>query len=180
MQRLFLVGFMGCGKSSFGRRLAARLGWEFVDTDAEVERRAGMSVAEIFAVHGEERFRELEREVVDELCVTDGALSRQIVALGGGTVCRQGVMERLNGAGTTVYLRMPPSRLVRRMSAAGRARRPKIAGMDDAELRAFIENALPEREKWYKKANFVVECGGASDGSVLRMLLQHIDNQNIK
>lgn len=161
---------MGCGKSSFGRRLAGRLGWRFVDTDAEVERRSGMTVAEIFAERGEEHFRRLEASVIEDIAGGEG---RQIVALGGGAVCRPGAMERLNEAGTTIYLRMPVSRLIRRMGVGGRARRPKIAGMDDEELRRYIEKALPEREIWYKKANFVVECGGVPDGRIVEMLMKY-------
>ncbi len=165
---------MGCGKSSFGRRLAAATGWKLVDTDREIERRAGMSVADIFATQGEEAFRALETEVI-----ADAAASEvdTIVSLGGGSVCREGVMEKLSAAGETIYIKMPVHRLVKRMSPVGRLKRPKIAGMGDAELAAFIEKTLPEREKFYNRANFVLDCGDASDTALLRILLQHLESE---
>lgn len=176
-RRVFLVGFMGCGKSSFGRRLAAELRWDLVDTDREIERRAGLAIPEIFERQGEEAFRALERQVI-----ADATASRQntVVALGGGAVCRPGAMEALNAAGETVYIKMTAARLVKRMSAVGRAKRPKIAGMGDGELTAFIEKTLPERENFYNRANFVLDCGDASDGTLLRMLMQHIDNHKFE
>ncbi len=168
---------MGCGKSSFGRRLAAALHWDLIDSDLEIERRAGATIAEIFAGPGEETFRELERRVIDEATSSGRDV---IVALGGGAVCRQGVMEMLAESGETIYLKMPVRRLVQRMSTIGRARRPKIAGMGDSELSEFIEKTLPEREKFYNRANFVLDCGDTPDGTLLRMLLQHIGNIDVK
>ena len=162
---------MGCGKSSFGRRLAAELRWNLVDTDNEIERRAGLSIAEIFAQQGEEAFRTLERQVIDDAISSE---SDSVVALGGGAVCREGAIETLSAAGETIYLKMSPSKLVKRLSMVGRLKRPKIAGMGDAELISFIEKTLPEREKFYNRVNFVLDCGDASDGTLLRMLLQHI------
>jgi shikimate kinase len=174
VRRIFLVGFMGSGKSSFGRRLASALRRPMIDTDREIERRAGMTIAEIFDRRGEDAFRALETEVIGDMAASERDI---VVALGGGAVCRAGVMEQLSAAGTTVYLKTPTEKLVRRLSAVGRAQRPKIAGMGDAELAAYIEKTLPEREIFYNRATFVLDCGGgASDGSLLRMLQQHIES----
>ncbi len=174
-RRVFLTGFMGSGKSSLGRRLAAELSWPLIDTDAEIERRAGMTIPEIFERQGEDAFRELESRVITDAAASD---EDTVVALGGGAVCREGVMEMLSAAGVTVYLKMSPARLVSRMSPVGRAKRPKIAGMGDAELTAFIEKTLPEREKFYNRATFVLDCGDASDGALLRGMMQHLDTLN--
>ena len=168
---------MGCGKSSFGRRLATELRWQLIDTDREIERRAGMTIAEIFERQGEGAFRALEKEVIDDAAASE---HDTVVALGGGAVCREGAMEALAAAGETVYIKMPVGRLVQRLSVAGRAKRPKIAGMNDAELAAFIEKTIPEREKFYNRANFVLDCGDASDDTLLRMLMQHIGNLDNK
>ncbi|MDR2894346.1 MAG: shikimate kinase [Alistipes sp.] len=173
VRRVFLVGFMGCGKSSFGRRLAAELRWKLIDTDREIERRAGATIAEIFAQQGEEAFRVLERQVIDDAATSE---VDTVVALGGGAVCREGVMETLSAAGETIYLKTPVERLVGRMSVVGRARRPKIAGMGDGELAEYIEKTLPEREKFYNRANFVLDCAGATDGTLLRELVRHIES----
>lgn len=168
------MGFMGCGKSSIGRRLAARLGWEIMDTDKEAERRAGMGIPDIFAVHGEEWFRSLEEQIVEEAAACE---RDRVVALGGGTVCHDGVMEMLAGAGTTVYLRSSAGRLVRRMSEWGRANRPKIAGMGDEELTAYIEKSLPERELFYNKANFVLDCDALGDAAVVERLARAVTDE---
>lgn len=125
-----------------------------MDTDAAVERIAGMTVAEVFKRYSEECFRALEKQVIEES--TKGERDT-IVSLGGGAACREGVMEMLNEAGETVYLKMTPAKLVGRMGEMARARRPKIAGMNDEELTTFIEATLPEREKYYNKATYVIE-----------------------
>ncbi len=169
--KIFLVGFMGSGKSSFGRRLAIQAEWDFLDTDREIERRAGMTIPEIFERQGEEWFRALEKEVLDDLPAIE---KDTVVALGGGAVCRDGAMETLNSAGTTVYLKMSPERLIQRIDEKGRGKRPKIKGMDDVQLLAYINNLLPEREKHYNKATFVLDCGGVADERIVGMLLQYI------
>ncbi len=174
-RRVFLTGFMGSGKSSLGRRLATELRWKLIDTDNEIERRAGMTIPEIFERQGEKAFRELEREVIADVAAS---ADDTVVALGGGAVCCEGVMEMLADAGETIYLKMSPARLVKRISPVGRAKRPKIAGMGDAELYTFIEKTLPEREKFYNRATFVLDCSDASDGELLRRMMQHIDNPN--
>ena len=172
-----MTGFMGSGKSTLGRRLATELRWKMIDTDTEIERRAGMTIPEIFERQGEEAFREIERQVIADAATTP---DNTVVALGGGAVCREGVMEMLAGAGETIYLKMSPARLVGRMSPVGRAKRPKIAGMGDAELAAFIEKTLPEREKFYNRATFVLDCGDSSDGELLRAMMQHLTNPSDK
>jgi shikimate kinase len=83
-------------------------------------------------------------------------------------------MEMLAGAGETIYIKRPTARLVARLSPVGRAKRPKIAGMGDAELAAYIEKTVPEREKYYNRATFVLDCGDAPDGALLRVMMQHL------
>ena len=101
MKPLFLIGYMGCGKSTLGRRLARRLGAEFADTDALIERREGASVADVFRYEGEERFREVEREVLEQTLAGTAA----VVSTGGGLPVWRDNMARMNAAGFTVYLR---------------------------------------------------------------------------
>ncbi len=169
--RVFLVGFMGCGKSKFGRRLAIQAEMDFLDTDSEITRRAGMSISEIFARKGEAEFREMEAKILSEL----PRIERDtIVALGGGAVCREGVMDMLNAAGQAIYLKCSPEKLVARMSEKGRAKRPKIAGMNDAELMAYIEKTLPGREKYYKEAKVVLDCDKIADEAIVGALLKLI------
>ena len=125
MKPLFLVGYMGCGKSTLGRKLARRLGVDFIDTDALVEEREGASVADVFRYEGEERFREVERRVLDE--VIAGA-SFAVVSTGGGLPTWRDNMPCMNAVGYTVYLRRSPEQIARRLSPYGRRKRPRHGG----------------------------------------------------
>ena len=111
--KVFLVGYMGCGKSTLARKLSRRTGVRAVDTDAEVERMEGASVGDIFRYEGEERFRELERSVVERVAASGEAC---IVATGGGLPTWSDNMEMLSKAGTTVYLRRSAERIAARLT----------------------------------------------------------------
>lgn len=143
---LFLIGYMGCGKTTLGRALERMAGIEFVDLDQWIERDAGMSVSDIFATEGEESFRTRE-----SLALRTVARPGVVVACGGGTPCRPGNMEFMNACGTTVLLEAPLEVLARRL-AAGRSTRPLIAKLTDSELPAFIESRLSERMGRYSLA----------------------------
>ena len=104
-KNIFLVGFMGAGKTTVGRILARRLGWRYCDADKVIETVAGKPVTEIFSVHGEEHFRRLESETLSNLSRKE----RQVVATGGGAVMREENMRAMKGGGVTVYLKAPVS-----------------------------------------------------------------------
>ena len=143
---IFLVGFMGSGKTTLGKRLARLLGYAFVDLDKVIEERAGVSVSRYFRDHGEDAFRQLERE-----CLQAGLPARKtVVATGGGAPCYFDNMDWMNRHGVTVYLMLSPKALASRLK--GSQDRPLIAGMSGAELIAYIEGKLAERESYYKKA----------------------------
>lgn len=147
---IFLLGYMGCGKTTLGRAVADRSGVPFTDLDEFVEARAGMSIREIFASQGEEAFRRMEREALRELAGSADGGAR-IVACGGGTPCFGDNMELMNSLGTTVHLVAPEWRLFERLTVA-RAQRPLIAALDDEGLRRFISEKLDERLPWYSRA----------------------------
>lgn len=142
---IFLTGFMGCGKTTLGRAVSERCGVEFVDLDEAVEARAGLSVSEIFARHGEVHFRRLEREELERQ-------SRRpvLLACGGGTPCQPGMAGLMASLGTVVWLRADTDTLVRRLLEFG-ATRPLVAGKSEAELRAFITETLAVREPYYAR-----------------------------
>lgn len=156
---LFIVGFMGAGKSGIGREAAKAVGARFVDTDKEVEALVGMTVNEIFEQHGEEFFRAREREVLESL--TGDA----IVATGGGLPCQAGAMEWMNEKGRTVYLKLSPEKLLYRLRH-GQARRPKLHGLDEAGLLRYIKETLPTREPFYMRSSMIIDCDRLSDASV--------------
>ena len=108
---IFLIGFMGCGKSSLGKRLARRLNYRFVDLDEEIERQTGRSIAEIFSRDGENYFRQLEANILRQI---EWSLPT-VVATGGGTPCYFDNMNYINNNGVSVYLRMSPKSLAWRL-----------------------------------------------------------------
>ena len=121
--RLLLIGMMGAGKSTVARLAAGRLGWTWLDTDAEVARTAGSSVADLFACHGETYFRQQEAEALQGVLRRDGNL---VVSVGGGAVLDETNRARLRAAGTVVWLRARPETLVERVRDG--AGRPLLAG----------------------------------------------------
>lgn len=166
---LFLVGYMGCGKTSLGRRLARRLGWGFVDTDALVEQAEGASVTDIFRYAGEEYFRLQERAAVERLLAEGG---QRVVSTGGGLPCWRDNMERLNGAGTTVYIRRTAEQIVARLSPYGRQKRPRLRGLGDEELLAYMIRNMAEREPFYLQAHHMLDGGHLSDERIVDALVK--------
>ena len=162
---IFLVGYMGCGKSSIGRALATRLKMPFVDMDTLIEQRAGVPVREIFARDGEEAFRRLEQQVLAEVIQRDQA----IVATGGGVPCFFDNMEVMNRSGLTIYLQMGAEKLASRLEG-GRSKRPLLRDKSPEELVAFIRENVKRREPYYLQAKMVMEGDGVGD----RYLADHI------
>lgn len=151
---IFLIGFMACGKSTLLKALADRVGGRvFVDLDSEIERMAGMPVAEIFRSRGQEYFRGLESSLLARFAAT-GA----VVACGGGTPCREGAMELMKAAGTVVWLRADTETTVRRLMLAP-GQRPLVDDVlaDSEALRARVEAMMADRMPHYAKADAVFD-----------------------
>lgn len=150
MQPVFLIGYMGCGKSTLGRIASSMSGRSFIDLDSYIEGRFHATVKEIFAERGEDGFRQLERSMLREV----GQFEDVIVACGGGTPCFYDNMEWMNDHGVTVYLDTSVGKLFERLKR-GRHKRPLIADKSDDELRDFITEALAGRMVHYSKAKVV-------------------------
>ena len=127
--KIFLVGFMGSGKTTIGRRLAEPIGYNFVDTDRFIEMQHGLTVTEIFAQHGETAFRNMERDVLLELQKRDFI----VVSTGGGLPCHYNNMDMMLACGKVVYLKTSPQTLARRLILS-RTERPLIKGKTGNEL----------------------------------------------
>jgi shikimate kinase len=151
--RVVLTGFMGTGKTAVGLRVAERLGREFVDTDALVERRAGKPVRAVFATDGEKVFRELERAAVEEAC----AQGDVVVATGGGALIDERNVSRLADGSLMVRLTAAPSAIARRVRATA-ADRPLLAGAGG--LTARIRELLEARAPIYARVPFAVDTTG--------------------
>ena len=147
MTRILLTGYMGAGKTTLGRALAAKLGLTFIDLDCYIEERFRKTISQIFAEKGEEGFRDIERRMLHEVAEFEDV----IISTGGGTPCFFDNIDYMNSKGITVYLQVPVERLFIRLSIA-RKQRPLIKEKNDEELRAFIIEQLAKREPHYTKA----------------------------
>lgn len=152
MKPIFLIGYMGCGKSTLGRNVGKLTGIDFIDLDNYIESRYHASVSELFATRGEAGFRDLERRMLAET----GEFEDVIIACGGGTPCFHDNMDFMNSHGTTVFLNTSLPKLHSRLMR-GRHKRPLIAGKSDEELKEFIVTALQQRMEHYSKAQLVFE-----------------------
>lgn len=150
--RVFLVGYMGSGKTTIGRYLAHDLGWSFIDMDDYFEQKHQCTIKEYFAKYGEDGFRDAEHAVVEELC----SISNAVVATGGGAPCFFDNMDKMVAAGATIYISVEPEILAARLSKA-KDKRPLIAEKTDEELLAYIKEKLAEREPFYRKAKLIVD-----------------------
>ena len=147
MTRIFLIGYMGAGKTTLGRALAKELNIQFIDLDSYIEERLCKSVSQIFAEKGEAEFRDIERRMLHEA----GEFENVVISTGGGTPCFFDNIEYMNRQGATVFLDVPVERLFIRLSIA-RKKRPLIVGKSDEELRCFIAEQLAKRLPHYSKA----------------------------
>ena len=152
ISRVFLIGFMGSGKSTLGSKLAGRMGYRFVDMDHLIEETAGMTIPGIFREHGEKVFRKWEHDVLLELCRQE----KIVVSTGGGAPCHGEMIDIMNRHGATVYIRLAPA-ILRDRLLRSRTERPLIRGKSGRELDEFIEGLLKEREIYYNRATRVID-----------------------
>lgn len=147
MKPLFIIGYMGCGKTTFGRALASATGLRFIDLDFYIEQRFHKTVREIFDSVGENGFREIERDMLHEV----GDFNDCIISCGGGTPCFFDNIDYMNAHGKTLWLKASDdslfSRLVRK-----REKRPLLANKTDEEIREVITSQLRARTPLYSKA----------------------------
>ena len=147
---IFLVGFMGCGKSTLGAALADELGMPFVDLDDYIEERCQATITTIYNTVGETRFRDIERQALNEVAHSSEAA---IVACGGGTPCAEGNMELMNARGLTIWLTTSAERIASRLCLPEhKNKRPLIAQLDDKQVLEYITSSLEQREPYYALA----------------------------
>jgi shikimate kinase len=162
-QSVYLIGYRGSGKTTVARELARRLGFDCIDADDEIEQRAGKSIAEIFADDGEAVFREIESDVVEDLC----RLRRTVVALGGGAIMSEANRTAVRLAGKVVWLIASVATIAERVAVdeSTRTRRPNLtAGGGLSE----IETVLTMREPIYRAcATFEVDTEGKTPEAVV-------------
>lgn len=156
--KIYLIGFMGSGKSFLGPRIATALECTFWDLDDLIEQKAGQAISAIFENEGETHFRLLEKQTLQETTVIPSA----VISTGGGAACFFDNMEWMNQHGLTIYLQTPATLLAARLQAE-MEHRPLLAHLSPSELIAFIENKLAEREIFYTKAQVIWEQQKANE-----------------
>lgn len=163
--RIYLIGFMGSGKTTLGRRLARKLGYDFMDLDLELENQSGMSIPDIFRTAGEAGFREMERVQLQATALRDNL----VIATGGGTPCFFDNMEFIRNHGKAVYLRMSHLSLAHRLNDAF-VKRPLLENLQGKELEDYIQAKLAEREPCYLKAHCVIKGETAKPDHIIALV----------
>jgi len=164
--KIYLIGYMGCGKSTMGRKLAQRLNLCFIDLDKYIEERNFRTVPTIFAEEGEEGFRMCEKKALEEIADFENL----VVATGGGAPCFFENMELMNRTGVTIYIAPPTDVLVERLLKS-KNERPLIKGKSREELTRFIDENLQKRAPFYERASLIIRDKHNLDvDDVLRLL----------
>lgn len=151
--KIFLIGFMGSGKTYWGRLLSKKLGIRFFDLDEQVTEHAGKSIPEIFAFEGEEQFRLMEK---DALHIITESQDSFVMACGGGSPCYFNNIEYMNSAGTTVWINTPIDTLHSRLLLE-KDKRPLIRDLSDEQLKGFIIKKFSDRRIYYEQADVIVD-----------------------
>ncbi len=168
--KIFLIGFMGSGKSVVGSELARLLGYSFIDLDRYIEEKLQTSVQSLFEQQGEEHFRRVEHEILLEVVDIKGDT---VIATGGGTPCFYNGIEQMNGMGLTIYLRVSPQELLLRLSISEH-QRPLLKGKNPQEMKQYIEELLENRTECYEQAKIAVDAECIDMDVFKRIVLAHM------
>lgn len=148
MRPIFIIGYMGSGKTTLGRALGKTLMCDFIDLDLYIENRFRRTIRQLFEQYGEQEFRRIEHAMLHEVAEMENV----IIACGGGTPCYYDNVEYMNKCGLTIFLQTSIDRLFQRL-ARKRHKRPLIMNFNDEQLRCFIVSNLNERLQYYNKAD---------------------------
>jgi shikimate kinase len=159
--KIFLIGFMGSGKSYWGKLWAAQSGLPFFDLDEVIEEAEGKTVAAIFEQKGEAYFRQKETETLQTFLQKDNC----IIACGGGTACFNNNMQWMNANGTTVYLLATAGEILKRVITE-QEKRPLIKDFSAEDLLLFIENKIQERTPYYKQAKVILPVATIASNTI--------------
>ncbi len=171
MKPVFLIGYMGCGKTTLGEALALHMDALYIDLDQYIEQQQGLSIVDLFSCQGEERFREIEAAALREVAT----MTDVIVGCGGGTPCHGDNMSLMNDTGVTVWLVTTPERITARLLLPEqKAKRPKTVNLPDEAVLPMVERELNERVPYYSQAQLQfdstdIETGPATQRTARRL-----------
>ena len=168
MKNVVLIGFMGTGKTSTGKALAAKLGYAFLDIDQKIEEEQGRSISEIFSAEGEDYFRRCEKEMVDRA----SKRKNTVIATGGGTVKNPENMAALREGGIVVCLSANVDTVLERTRKKGV--RPILDGKDEGDRRLAVESLMEERKELYRQADYTVDTSDMSPLQVVDDIVRHL------
>ena len=172
--RIVLVGYMGSGKSTLGKKLASKLGFSFYDTDQIIEEQYKISIYNFFEKYEEDVFREIEYDVLKNTLIHNNA----VISTGGGTPCFRNNMDIINKNSYSVYIKMHIDSIETRLINSKKSR-PLLKDISQTNLKAFIEKQLLEREKYYNQANLIIKGEKLDINYLIESLKNHglsVDN----
>ena len=169
MRRSIIIGYMGAGKTTVGRALAAELGIEFYDLDWYIESRMRKTVKQLFDEVGEEGFRKIEHNMLHEVAEFENV----VISCGGGTPCFFDNMAYMNQQGDTVYLKASPEILYKHLKM-GKSVRPLLLNKTPEEVQVFITEQLANREPYYSRAKYTVNVNLMDNHDKIRMSVEKV------
>jgi shikimate kinase len=150
-QIVYIIGFMGSGKTTVGKKLSGYLGWAYIDLDSLISSQEGKAISDIFSESGEKYFREIESQLLRNMPIEDDT----VISVGGGAPCYNKNIEYMKARGLVVYLKKTPLQLLSRLSDDS-GKRPLLKGLSENELLAYIREKLSEREIHYNLADIFI------------------------
>ena len=168
---IFVCGFMACGKSSHGKKLAKNIGYHFIDLDNYTEDKFDKNITELFKGWGEAKFREIETDSLKE-CINDN--QKTVIALGGGTPCFNSNLELIKESGYLIYLKMDAEPLYKRVFGI-KAQRPLLANKEEKDMLTYIENLLNTREVFYNQADLIVYNNNLQEEELKQTVLNFLE-----
>ena len=171
MKRIYLIGYMGAGKSLLGKILARQMNMNYIDTDHFIENRYRKKVSDIFAAEGEERFRDMEHRVLLEI----SAFEDVVISTGGGLPCFNDNITIMNNTGITVFLDVPVEELATRLETSKNVR-PVLMQRTGRELVAFIEESLAKRRIFYEQSKIRLNAGRMNTKNEVEHLAKELES----
>jgi shikimate kinase len=175
-RHIFLTGFMGSGKTTIGKKIARKIDRPFFDCDQEIEKQTSCSIPDIFRYEGEQKFREYELQIINELA---GLLQPAVIALGGGALMQGKNLETVKTSGQLIYLKSHPDQIWQRVRL-NRSRPLLISGRKVVSKEEFdqkISALLADREKGYLAADMIIECGHKNADELAELIIAQLNLQ---